>query len=437
MNNIKKLHTHWRITLFTLFQYNDRNRRYILLILNERKIAMLPFDCLEYQERIRKTKVRMVNEGIDVLLITDPANMNYLSGYDGWSFYVHQMLILLVDEDQPIWIGRGMDANVAKVTTWLYHENIIPYPDDYVQSITKHPMDFIANILTEIGQDKRNIGVEMDAYYFTALCYERLKLGLPNARLKDGTLLVNRVRMIKSDMEIEYMKRAARIVEKAMQVGVDSIGDGVRECDVVANIYHAQISGTHEFGGDYPSIVPLLPSGKKTSTPHLTWSDDRYHKGDTVILEVAGCYKRYHSPLARTAVIGEPSQRVKDLSDVVLEGINTTLEGVKPGLTCEEVEAVWRRTIEKRGYQKDSRLGYSIGLNYPPDWGEHTASIRKGDLTVIQPNMTFHMIAGIWFDDYGVEFSESLRITENGCELFANFPRELIIKSDDIFDKVV
>jgi ectoine hydrolase len=389
---------------------------------------LMSFSTFEYKERIRKTKERMQQKGIDVLLITDPANINYLSGYDGWSFYVHQMLVLIIDEDQPMWIGREMDANAAKVTTWLYRDNIIPYPDDYVQSESKHPMDFVASILKEIGQDNRSIGVEMENYYFTAKCYVQLKKGLPNATFTDATLLVNWVRLIKSDAEIEYMKKAAIIVEKAMTAGIELIQEGVRECDVAAKIFYTQITGTEEFGGDYPSIVPLLPSGEKTSTPHLTWTDERYKDGDAVILELAGCYKRYHSPLARTVQIGKPKEEMETLSNVAVEGINACLDMIRPGIACEEIEETWRKTIEKSGFVKESRLGYSMGLNYPPDWGEHTVSIRKGDKTNLQPNMTFHLIPGLWLDNYGFEVSESIRITENGCETFASLPRNLTLK---------
>lgn len=393
---------------------------------------MFSFDIAEYKERVIKTKIRMAAEGIEVLLITDPANMNYLSGYDGWSFYVHQMLVIIIDEEQPIWIGRDLDANGAKITTWLYHENIISYSDDYVQSTTKHPMDFVSGILREIGQGNRTIAVEKDVYYFTAMCGEKLKLGLPNATFKDATNLVNRVRLIKSNQEIDYMQRAGKIVEWTMQTAIESIEAGVRECDVAAKIFHSQISGTEHFGGDYPAIVPLIPAGIKTSTPHLTWSDDRYKDGDSVILEIAGCYKRYHSPLARTVVIGQPSQHVSELSKVVIEGMNAALDFVKPGVTGEEVEAVWRQTIAKSGFEKESRIGYAMGLNYPPDWGEHTASLRQGDKTILQPNMTFHMIPGIWYDGFGVELSESFRVTESGIELFADVPRELFIKHSSI-----
>lgn len=389
---------------------------------------MLSFDIAEYQQRLRNVKQRMAAEGIDVLLITDPANMNYLSGYDGWSFYVHQMLVVIIDEDQPFWIGRGQDANGARLTTWLDSDNIIPYADDYVHSTIKHPMDFVADILNQIGQSKRTIGVEMDSFYFTAQSFERLKKGLPDATFTNANVLVNWVRIVKSPQEIEYMRRAAKIAEKAMQKAIDSIDAGVRECDVVANIYHAQMSGTDEYGGDYPAIVPLLPSGKKTSAPHLTWTDERYSEGDPVIIELAGCYKRYHTPISRTVSIGEPPEIVKELSKVVLEGIQVTLDSIKPGITCGELEAVWRKAIEKSGFTKESRIGYSMGLNYPPDWGERTASIRPGDTTVLQPNMTFHLIPAIWLDEYGFEVSESFRVTETGHETFMNFPRQLFIK---------
>ncbi|EGA89836.1 Xaa-Pro aminopeptidase [Planococcus donghaensis MPA1U2] len=384
----------------------------------------------EYQTRIRKTKERMATKGIEVLLITDPANMNYLSGYDGWSFYVHQMLIVIDDEDQPIWVGRTMDANAAKITTWLYHDNIISYPDTYVQSETKHPMDFVADILKQIGQDKRRMGVEMENYYFTAKCFEQLKIGLPNATFQDATLLVNWVRIVKSDQEIEYMKKAAVLAELAMNAGIEMINEGVRECDVAAKILYAQVTGTEEFGGDYPAIMPLMPSGEKTSTPHLTWTDARYKNNESVILELAGCYKRYHSPLARTIHIGNPSEELKKLAQVTVEGIEECLAMIKPGIALEEVCETWTKSIAKYGYTKESRIGYSMGLNYPPDWGEHTASIRKGDKTILQPNMTFHMIPGMWYDKSGFEVSESFRITENGCETFANLPRGLYVKNE-------
>ncbi|PAB59231.1 M24 family metallopeptidase [Anaeromicrobium sediminis] len=388
----------------------------------------LNFQVDEYQQRLSKVKESMARKGIEVLVVTDPANMNYLTGFDGWSFYVHQCIIVVDSEPQPIWVGRGQDGNAAKLTTWLDEKNVKAYTDDYVHSLIKHPMEFVADIIKERGFGNKVIGTEKDAYYYTAKCQERLESSLPNAKFMDGNNLVNWVRLIKSDNEVEFIRRAGKIVEKGMEAAYESINIGVRQCDAAAKVSAALISGTKEYGGDYASIIPLMPAGVRTSTPHLSWTDEKYKDGDTVILELAGNYKRYHCPLSRTLILGNAPERVKDLAKVVVEGLTTTLDSIKPGMTCEELERVWAKSIAKSGFIKDSRIGYPTGLNYPPDWGEHTASIRPGDKTILKPNMVFHMIPGIWLDDCGVDTSESFRVTENGCETFTNYPRRLLVK---------
>ncbi|GAB3794419.1 M24 family metallopeptidase [Virgibacillus kimchii] len=389
---------------------------------------MLAFSITEYKERLAKTKKRMQDKGIDVLLVTDPANMNYLTGYDAWSFYVHQVLVVNLEDEQPYWIGRGLDANAARHTTWLDDMHVLPYPDHYVQSDVRHPMDFVSGFLRQQQLHNITIAVEMDAYYFTARSYIHLTKGLPDATFKDGTNLVNWIRIIKSDQEIEYIKKAAAISEKAMEVAYERLNEGVRECDVAAAISHAQISGTEDYGGDYPSIVPLLPTGEKTSACHLTWTDETFQEGQPVIIELSGCYRRYHSPLARTAVIGRANEEIQRLSEIVMEGVSAALDTVRPGVSCEEIELAWRASIDRNGIRKESRIGYSAGLNYPPDWGEHTASLRPGDKTVLEPNMVFHMIPTIDLGHVGMEISESFRVTETGVEVLADFPRELYVK---------
>lgn len=390
---------------------------------------MMPFEKSEYLERMRKVKESMSQKGIDVLLITDPANMCYLSGHNAWSFYVHQMLMVTLDDEMPTFIGRYMDAfcGVLK-TTWLDKDHVRAYPDYYVQSDVRHPMDYVSDVLKELNLDKKTIGVEMDNYYFTAAAYESLKKGLPNAKFVKGDLLVSWVRIIKSNKEIELIKKAGKIVEKAMQAAIDTLNPGVRQCDVAAAIMHAQVTGTEEFGGDYASIVPLMPAGEMAGAPHLTWTDERYPDNMVVAVEIAGCHQRYHSPMARTVSIGKPSDKVIRTAEATVEGLNAALATVKPGVALEEVELAWRKTVAKYGIEKESRIGYSMGLNYPPDWGEHTASIRPGDKTILQPNMTFHCIPGMYYDDFGVSISEAFVVTENGCETFANFPRKLFVK---------
>ena len=379
------------------------------------------FDEAEYERRVARTKERVREEDLDAIVVADPANMNYLTGYDGWSFYVHQAVVVTPDRDEPVWIGRDMDGGGARATTHLGEESIRAYSDDHVHSPHDlHPMDYVAGVLEELEVADGRIGLEMDAAYFTAKSYTRLQENLPEAEFEDATLLVGWVRIKKSEQELEYMREAARISENAMQVGLDVIEEGVPEYEAAAAIYEQLITGTEEYGGDYPSIVPLMPSGDHTGTPHLTWTDREFEDGDPVIIELSGCRHRYHSPLARTTFVGDPPDELQETADIVVEGLEAALDAAEPGVTCESVEKAWRDTIAQYGLEKEDRIGYSMGLGYPPDWGEHTASIRPGDETILEEDMTFHMIPGIWTDEIGMEIRETFHVTSNGAETLAD-----------------
>jgi len=366
---------------------------------------------------------------MELLLVVDPANMNYLTGYDGWSFYVHQGVILSLDGEMPLWFGREQDANGARLTTWLPDECIFGYPDEYVQSRYTHTMRYVAQLLREKGLADKRLGLEMDGYWFSARMYLTLQEALTQATLVDATNLVNWVKIVKSDAEIAYMRQASRICEKVMQIAIDGISPGVLEREVAAMVSANQIAGTDEFGGAPPAIFPIMPSAERTSTAHLTYDPDRrYSKNDVVLLELCGARHRYHAPLARTVYLGEPPDDLQNVADGVVTGLQKTLAFMGPGVTAEEVEARWREAIAHTGVVKPSRVGYSFGLNYVPDWGEHTLSLRPGDKTILEPGMTIHFMPGIWLDTYGFECSEPVLITDDGCEKFIEFEQKLFAK---------
>lgn len=392
------------------------------------KYFPLPFDEAEYLQRITNTRKRMEGRGIDALVVGEPANMCYLTGYDAWSFYVPQAVIILQEEEYPYWIGRMSDKTGVAITTILPERNILGYPEDYVQSTEKHPFDFIGRWLKGKISYGSVIGTELDAYYYSAAAQIALERSCTGMVFADATSLVNWVRIIKSKKELDYMHQASRIVQNAMDVAVQNINPGVRQCDVVAEIYKAQIKGTDGFGGDYTAIVPMLPTGKGSSAPHITWTDEVFKQGEGTIIEIAGASHHYHCPLARTVYLGTPPKMMVELAEAMVAGVDEVLEVIKPGATGEEVELVWRNIIKRWGFEKDSRLGYSIGLNYPPDWGEHTISIRPGDRTPLEKNMTFHIMPGIWLEDWGVEISEPVVITETGGERLTDYQRSLIVK---------
>jgi ectoine hydrolase len=395
-----------------------------------RYAKMLPFEKTEYQERVRKVKASMEEQGIEVLLIVDPANMNYVSGYDAMSYYVPQGVIVATDLEEPVCIVRMQDLYCATETTWMSVENVIAYPDKYLwEPKVLHVMDFIGDFLKGKGLHNKKTGLEFDAYYFSAHWYKRLESSLPDAAFIDATTLVNWVRGQKSVKELEYMQIAARIAEKTMYNAIERIGVGVRENHVAAEIYSDLIKGTGVYGGEYPSLAPIMPAGERTAGAHFSWTTEgKYQDGQPMYIELSGSYKRYHAPLTRTIFIGEPPQKIKETAKIVVEGLNVALSTIKPGVTCEEVEKAWQTTINKYGLKKESRMGYTVGLSYPPVWTENTAYFKPGEKTVLKPNMTFHMMPGMWLDGYGVAITETLRVTDNGCETLTRFPRELFVK---------
>lgn len=387
----------------------------------------LRFSRAEFAGRLEKTRRAMEGKGVDLLIVTDPSNMNWLTGYDGWSFYVHQCVII-PPHGEPIWFGRGQDANGAKLTAYLQAEKIIGYPDHYVQSTERHPMDYLSGILADKGWGGLRIGVEMDNYYFSAAAFASLVKHLPNARFSDCTALVNWQRAVKSPQEIDYMRKAGRIVEKMHERIFEKIEVGMRKCDLVAEIYDAGIRGDADFGGDYPAIVPLLPSGRDASAPHLTWDDKPMQSGMGTFFEIAGCYHRYHLPLSRTVFLGKPTQAFLDAEQATLEGMEAGLAAARPGNTCEDIAQGFFAVLAKHGIIKDNRTGYPIGVSYPPDWGERTMSLRPGDRTELKPGMTFHFMTGLWLEDMGFELTESILITETGVECLSSVPRKLFVK---------
>jgi ectoine hydrolase len=387
----------------------------------------LPFDPSEYTARLAKTRAEMRARGLDAIFVTDPSNMAWLTGYDGWSFYVHQGVLLLAD-GEPVWWGRAMDANGARRTTYLADASILGYDDTYVQNPAKHPMTDLAAVMAARGLGGGRIGLEMDNYYFTAAAFAALQAGLSGASFADATGLVNWQRAVKSEREITYMRRAARIVERMHQIVRDKAEPGMKKNDLIADLYHASVAGAEGHWGDYPAIVPMAPSGMDATAPHLTWDDTPLRRGESTFFEIAGAYRRYQCPQSRTLFLGKPPQRYLDAEQAVLEAVEAGLEQAKPGNLCEDIANAFNATLNKLGFQKDSRCGYAIGLSYPPDWGERTMSFRSGDKTVLQPGMTFHFMPALWLDDGGLEITEPIVITQTGVECLCQTPRELVVK---------
>ena len=385
-----------------------------------------PFSKAEYNRRLAETKQRMADAGFDLIVCQDPANMGWLTGFDGWSFYTPQVVLVHLDEE-PIWFGRAQDAKAAHITTDIPANNIIGYSEKLIHHATGHPYDELADLIKHRGWASARIGVELDAHYYTARAHAHLVKGVPDAKVSDSEQLVNWARLVKSGAELVYMHEAGVICTAAMNRAIEKVAPGVAQYEVIAEVYRAQILGVKGAYGDYTGLCPLIQVGEGTSTPHLTWSDKPIPRETLVMLEMAGARHHYHAPLTRTLYLGSPPSEVTALTHTIIEGVDAALDMARPGVTCEAVEAVWQKVLNRAGYHKDSRVGYSVGLNYPPDWGERTASLRPGDQTELQSGMCFHFQSGVWLETLGAAVSESFVVTKRGGERLCNVRSELIV----------
>jgi ectoine hydrolase len=385
----------------------------------------------EYAERLAKVRSVMAAKSLSALLVTDPANLFYLCGYDAWSFYVPQCLIVPAD-GPPQLFARAMDAAGARFTAVLPDSDVHGYPESLVHRPDAHPFDWIASRALEHGALSDDpdaiVGVEGDSPFFSARAYLSLAAALPRGRVVDSGELVNWVRLVKSERELAQLRIAGSIAQRAMQVALEAVAVGRRQCDVAGEIMAAQASGTEEYGGDYSAIIPLLPTGAGAGTPHLTWTDLPFVDGEATTIELAGVFGRYHAPLARTVMLGNPPDRLASTAKVTQEGMAAALEAAVPGATGGDVHAAFNAVIAQHGLVKESRIGYSIGIGYPPDWGERTVSLRAQEPTVLVPGMAFHVILGMWMDGWGYELSEPVVIGSSGVERLTDLAQDLTIK---------
>jgi Xaa-Pro aminopeptidase len=387
-----------------------------------------PFMKSEYDDRLARVRRAMAARGLDALVIGDPANINWLTGYDAWSFYTPQMM--LVDmHDGPFWMGREMDAGAAKFTSYLTEAQIVAYPEPLVQRTDTHPSAFLADWIRDHGFAAAHIGYESDVYYLSPRALSVLQAGLPDATWHDADLLVNWVRLVKSDAEISMMQMAAKIAERAMQTAWDGARPGVRQCDLMADIVAAQIRGTDDYGGDLTAVHPLILAGEAAATAHPMWTDAVLEDGQTIAFELGGCRKRYNVGLARTIHIGTPPQKLQDTAKAVEEGMQAVMDSLHAGAITGDVHAAWQRVLDRYGLEKKSRIGYSIGVAYAPDWGEHTLSFRPQETVMVPENAVVHIILGMWMDGWGMELSETLHVQKGGCQRLANFPQHVHLVS--------
>ncbi len=376
--------------------------------------------------RLAAVQAEMGWRGLGALIVSDPSNMNWLTGYDGWSIYVHQAAIVPASGPPLLWT-RTQDMPGAWQTAWIADADVLTYPEAHVQNPPHHPYETLCRHLLDRGLAAGPIGVEMDNYYFSAACLEILRRDLPGARIEDATGLVNWRRAVKSAAEIALMEKAGRVSAEIHRAVRETMREGTPKHELVAEAARAAIRGAPGVSGDYAAIAPIAPSGREAAASHLTWNDRPLARGEATYFEISGCHRRYHCPVSRTYHVGEPSTEIRRGEAAVLRAIEDALAAAKPGESCEGVARAVYASFARAGFRKDNRTGYPVGLSYPPDWGERTMSLRPGDETPLEANMTFHLMPGLWTPDWGVAITETFVVTQTGGYRLADVPQEIFV----------
>ncbi|WP_156944945.1 Xaa-Pro peptidase family protein [Bradyrhizobium sp. Ec3.3] len=383
---------------------------------------MPAFSQQEYRERSARLRQQMAKRGMDSLLVPIESNMNYLTGYEGFSDYVPQLTLVCQDEEDPWLILREQDVQCATATCYLPQSRVLSYPEKYIGSSERTPWQPIGKMIRERIKSNR-IGIELTARLFGVKAYAALgdSLDLSNSIDADG--MISELKAVKSSAELAYIEQAGKIADKAMQAGQLAIAVGARECDVAAAVNHALCTGTPEFPGGASRHPIVMPVGSPANAPHIRWTDGVYKMGCQTNFEIGAFRHRYCCAVSRTVFLGEPSARSRHVHQACLDGFLAAFETIRPGAKCGDVEQAFRRVFCPRGVRKESRIGYSIGI----DWVDGGPSFQEGGETILQPNMTFHLIIGIWERDDGYIFSETVRVTENGAKSLSSLPRSILV----------
>lgn len=387
----------------------------------ERDDMTFPFS--EYMRRLDELKMRIAERHLDAVVITDPENITYLTDYQttGYSFF--QALVVPL-EQEPFMITRALEESNVIARTWINLTR--PYPD------TGDAIQMLVDALREFGLGNKRIGYERNSYFFPAYQQDCIHTTLKEAKLLDCFGIVEEGRVCKSAVEIAVMAKAAAATEAGMVAGIEAVQAGVSENEVGAAISAAMFRA----GGENPAVMPYVTSGPRTMIGHASFEGRIIQPDEHVFLEVGGCFRRYHTAMMRTVVLGELSDAMHQAQDTMKRALDAIHRVVQPGMTVSDVDNLVRNIIEDNqvGGRLITRSGYSIGIAFPPSWDEgYIISLKQGASTILRPGMTFHMIPWMW----GIEgnktcgISDTILITEEGCQSFFTLDRDFVVKPNN------
>ena len=372
---------------------------------------------------IRKSKVvaELKNQNLDAILMFKQESMYWLTGYDTFGYVFFQTLILTSKGDIVLFT-RAPDLRQAQNTSIIKDIRI------WVDNENSNPSDELKNILSELNLEKSNLGIEYEAYGLTGRNAIRLNNSLKDfAVLHDKSEIVSKLRVIKSDEEIKYVRKAAELADKALDEVWKNAKAGVNEGKVLAEMQKVIFEG----GGDYPANEFIIGSGHNALLCRYQAEKRNLSNPDQLTIEWAGTFKHYHSAMFRTIPIGKANPKHYKMYDACLEALTKCEEKLVPGNTVGEIFDIHAKTLDDLGYKKSrmNACGYSLGATFSPNWMDTPPMIFTGNPLILKPGMIFfiHMILMDSENQLAMNLGETYLVTEKGNERLGKQKLDLVI----------
>jgi Xaa-Pro dipeptidase len=379
--------------------------------------AGLLFPMAEYDSRLLAVRKAMAVEELDLLLVSHHCDLNWLTGYDTFGVGNHAVLAL-PREGAPFLHATTMEIPAAVMNTWV---------EDVLLGSWVHPGGMgaeLADILKHRGLDRGFIGLQPRRAGLRADSHRALLTGLAGANIRDVSDLIGRLRIIKSPAELECLRRASALTVAGIAASIGAIRPGITDNDIVRAGFDAMLAE----GSDFLAIQPIATTGVRTGGGHQTHRRVPLEDGDLVFLEYGGNFKRYTAPMMRMACLGAPPAGADKTIEACLVTLQAVLDGVRPGRTCHDVALEARaahRAVDGEAYITGV-YGYHVGVGYPPTWADSIGFIAEGVEEPFRPGMTFHLPLAFRLPGrFGIGISETILVTEDGCEALSDYPREL------------
>lgn len=378
----------------------------------------LAFPLETYALRLADVQRRMRERELDAMLVSMPDSVFWLTGVDSVGYLWPQALIVPVD-GQPIFVTRTTEAPGVHAASWLTGSRFYDIAE-------QDPVDAIVAEVRDRGFGSGRLGIEYDAFTMLPSTQRRIEYSLPDATFSECSYIIPEARLVKTEAELVFQRQAARIADFAMEQVIGAVRAGVSEVEL-AGIAAAALG---EAGGEHAAIPPMVVSGERSALVHCMASRRTLAVGDVVCIELAGVVHRYHAVLMRTVSIGAPSARVREVSELARDAHLAAIAKTAAGTEVWEPEEAARRVLEPAGLHGNRchRIGYSLGVAYPPGWLE-PMMMQKGDPHRFEPGMSYTVEPNLHLPEegFGIKIGETVECTSSG-------PRSMSALSHDIFE---